>query len=62
VNFNSSIPEIEQMLLFDPQTSGGLLLGVPQDTLNAFEKRASDLDQVFWVIGEAREGSGIEVG
>jgi selenide,water dikinase len=62
VNFSPSISEIEQMLLFDPQTSGGLLLGVPQDMLSAFEKRASDLEQVFWVIGEAHEGSGIEVG
>ena len=61
VNFRPSITENEQMLLFDPQTSGGLLLGVPPDKLSAFEKRASNLEQDFWVIGEARKGSGIVV-
>ena len=29
VQFSSSISKSEQMMLFDPQTSGGLLLGVP---------------------------------
>ena len=62
VNFDPSITESEQMLLFDPQTSGGLLLGVPQDKLSAFEQHASDLEQAFWVVGEVREGSGIAVG
>ena len=62
VNFDPSITESEQMLLFDPQTSGGLLLGVPQDKLSTFAQRASDLEQAIWVVGEVREGSGIVVG
>jgi len=61
VKFNPAISESEQMLLFDPQTSGGLLMGVPQDKISAFEKRASELEQDFWVVGEVREGNGIEV-
>jgi len=61
VTFDTSISESSQMLLFDPQTSGGLLLGVPQDRLEAFKKRAKELEQPVWVIGEVREGSGIEV-
>ncbi|GAB4425069.1 MAG: selenide, water dikinase SelD [Anaerolineales bacterium] len=61
VQFASALSEAEQMLLFDPQTSGGLLLGVPQDKLSAFEKRASELKQAFWVVGEARAGKGIVV-
>jgi selenide, water dikinase len=36
VAFDPSIDEPGQMLLFDPQTSGGLLLGVPQEKLAAF--------------------------
>jgi len=61
ITFDSSIDEPNQMLLFDPQTSGGLLLGVPQEKLAAFQTRARELDQPTWVIGEVRSGSGIEV-
>jgi selenide,water dikinase len=49
------------MLLFDPQTSGGLLLGVPHEKLEAFENRAKVLNQPIWVIGEVRVGLGIVV-
>jgi selenide,water dikinase len=49
------------MLLFDPQTSGGLLLGVPADKLAAFESRAREVGQPVWVVGAVHEGSGIEV-
>jgi selenide,water dikinase len=49
------------MLLFDPQTSGGLLLVVPPTRLAAFQSRAAELNQPIWVIGEVVEGSGIEV-
>jgi selenide, water dikinase len=61
VAFDPSIDEPGQMLLFDPQTSGGLLLGVPQEKLAAFLARANELDQPVWVIGEVRPGKGIEV-
>jgi selenide,water dikinase len=61
VAFDPSIDEANQMLLFDPQTSGGLLLGVPQEKLAAFQARARELDQPVWVIGEVRPGAGIEV-
>jgi len=61
VHFADSIDEQSQMLLFDPQTSGGLLLGVPQNKVDAFPARARDLNQASWVIGHVEEGSGIEV-
>ncbi|MBI5966135.1 MAG: selenide, water dikinase SelD, partial [Chloroflexi bacterium] len=61
VRFDKNMDEPAQMLLFDPQTSGGLLLGVPQDKLDSFKKRAEELRQPIWVIGEARKGKGIEV-
>lgn len=61
VTFDPSIDEASQMLLFDPQTSGGLLLGIPQEKLAAFSARAETLEQPAWVIGEVLAGSGIEV-
>ena len=61
VTFDPSIDEADQMLLFDPQTSGGLLLGVPQMKLPSFQARAKELGQPAWVIGEVRAGGGIEV-
>lgn len=61
VRFDKKLDEPIQMLLFDPQTSGGLLLGVPKEKLNSFEKRAKELDQPIWVIGEVHAGQGIDV-
>jgi selenide,water dikinase len=61
VTFAKTIDEPAEMLLFDPQTSGGLLLGVPQEKLASFKKRAEELHQPVWVIGEVRAGQGIEV-
>jgi selenide,water dikinase len=49
------------MLLFDPQTSGGLLMAVPPHKIDALIERARTLNQPVWVIGEVVEGSGIEV-
>ncbi len=61
VKFIKKLDEPAEMLLFDPQTSGGLLLGVPQENLAAFTKRAKELDQPIWVIGEVKAGKGIQV-
>jgi selenide,water dikinase len=57
----TGLDEPSQMLLFDPQTSGGLLFGLAREKLSAFENRARELNQAYWVIGEAREGSGVKV-
>jgi selenide,water dikinase len=61
VQLETSLDEPARMLLFDPQTSGGLLLGVPAGKLAGFEARAKELDQVLWVIGEVQAGRGIQV-
>ena len=61
VSFSSAIDEVDQMLLFDPQTSGGLLLGVPPEKLQRFVARASEIGQPTWVIGEVQAGTGIAV-
>ncbi len=61
VKFSPEIDEATQMLLFDPQTSGGLLLAVPREKLDPLLKRAAQVGQVLWEIGEAAAGQGIEV-
>jgi selenide, water dikinase len=61
VKFAESIDEQSQMLLFDPQTSGGLLLGVPQEKLPSFLARAQDINQTAWVVGKVHDGKGIQV-
>ena len=61
IKFADSIDEPNQMLLFDPQTSGGLLLAVPPEKLDAFLARAHEMDQAAWVIGRVESGAGISV-
>jgi len=39
-------------ILFDPQTSGGMLIAIDHDDLKAFEDRAAQNNTTFWVIGE----------
>jgi len=62
VTFDPRLDEVARMMLFDPQTSGGLLLGVPPERLDSFLEKAGELEQPVWVVGEAVEGEGIEVG
>jgi selenide,water dikinase len=61
VRFAADISEETRMLLFDPQTSGGLLLAVPWRKLAGFLSRANEVKQPIWVIGKAVEGKGIDV-
>jgi selenide,water dikinase len=61
VEFADSIAAPDQMLLFDPQTSGGLLLGVPREKLDFLLARAREMDQALWVIGSVEAGRGIKV-
>jgi selenide,water dikinase len=61
VQFSATVDSTGKLMLFDPQTSGGLLLGVPPDRIDDFVQRAAQVEQAAWVIGAARAGSGIRV-
>jgi len=61
VHFGVEQDEPARMLLFDPQTSGGLLLGVPAAELEKLQARAKELNQPIWIIGNVMAGSGIQV-
>jgi len=61
VTFNPKIEKTSQMLMFDPQTSGGLLLGVNPEKIDKFKKHADEIGQPVWIIGDVRSGRGAEV-
>jgi selenide,water dikinase len=61
VKFDAKIDDSLQMMLFDPQTSGGLMLAVPSEKKTAFETRAKELNQPVWFVGEVQKGNGVEV-
>ena len=56
VHFDPRLDEASQMLLFDAQTSGGLLLSVPAEKVEALFASAQSQDQPLWVIGEVEQG------
>ena len=61
VTFTCQLEEHQQLLLFDPQTSGGLLLAVPPEKLAEFEGQAQEIQQPYWIIGKVYKGEGLEI-
>lgn len=61
VHYSRTLKEPEEMLLYDPQTSGGLLLAVPAEKISDFLESAANQHQSVWEIGEVVEGEGIEI-
>ena len=51
----------ERTLLFDAQTSGGLLLAVPAQAADEFQSAAEEAGQPLWEVGEVVAGQGIDV-
>jgi selenide,water dikinase len=49
-------------LLFDPQTSGGLLVALPRDAALAMARRLRDDGLPGAVIGHVEAGSGVVAG
>lgn len=61
VHFRPGLSEELQQLLYTPETSGGLLVAVAPDRLEALLERFADEGEPCWVIGEAVPGEGIWV-
>ncbi len=57
-HFAAELTLAQQWLLFDPETSGGLLVAVPPQGLPTF---ASMMGQGAWRIGQVIPGGGIQV-
>ncbi len=60
VSFNG-LEEEMQMLLFTPETSGGLLIALPPADADDLEALFQEAGQAVWRVGEVGEGEGIEV-
>ncbi len=56
VRFASDMCEGDCMLLFDAQTSGGLLLSVPANRRTRFEEEMRRRGEPYWVVGQVVSG------
>jgi selenide,water dikinase len=61
VHFSDTVDAANRALLFDPETSGGLLIALDPDRARSFIAQAEADGQFARVIGEAMAGSGIEI-
>jgi selenide,water dikinase len=61
VEFVSPFAEEMRMLLFTPETSGGLLVAVAPDKLAKLSALFEKEGHSFWTIGQAIEGRGLQV-
>lgn len=61
VVFSDSLSDPRRMLLFDPQTSGGLLLCLPPAQAAGFLAAAQAENLPVWQVGRVRAGAGVAV-
>jgi selenide,water dikinase len=61
VQLGSGVEEEMEMLLYTPETSGGLLIALAPDNLERLKSLCRDEGQPLWLVGEAVEGEGVEV-
>ena len=61
VTYTRPVTDWQEVLLHDPQTSGGLLLAVPGERVQSLVSFCAERDQPVWLIGEVVEGAGIEI-
>ena len=60
VRVATEMSEPLEHVLFDPQTSGGLLFAVPTDRAGEVESLFSSAGEAVWLVGEVLEGEGAE--
>jgi len=61
VQLGPGVEEEMEMLLYTPETSGGLLIALPPENLQHLRSLCMDEGQSLWEVGEVLEGQGIEV-
>jgi selenide,water dikinase len=61
VRFAAGITAEEKMLLFDAQTSGGLLIAVPEGQLDAFATEMDQRNAPWWHVGAVVERDDVAI-
>ena len=62
VRFDDGLADATRRLLLDPQTSGGLLVGVPAAHAASWDRERERHGVTAWPIGRVSPGSGVAVG
>lgn len=58
IHFDKGIDDVAQQLLFDPQTSGGLLMVVAPDAAEPLRDELTSAGEIAGIIGEVSPGDG----
>ena len=61
VSFAETISEELRMLLFTPETSGGLLVSLPPESADEVQRRCAVAGQPCWCVGDVLDGEGVGV-
>jgi selenide,water dikinase len=61
VSIDPAVPKVLADLLFDPETSGGLLFSAPERSAERIEAAFASAGEALWRIGRVESGSGVVV-
>jgi selenide,water dikinase len=61
VKIDARVSEAMRGVIWDPQTSGGLLIAAPPEPAAAMQQRFTSAGEALWAIGEVVQGEGVEV-
>ncbi len=61
VTYAPEVSEAQRTLLWESETSGGLLLAVPADQADVFTAACAERKQPWWLVGEVVNGEGVRV-
>ncbi len=56
--FSKELTDTDKIALSDPQTSGGMLISLPEKGLSKFERAMKRQKAPYWIIGKVEKGRG----
>ncbi len=61
VEFAPEVPDEMRQLLFTPETSGGLLVAIPQNKVERTKQLFAESGHPLWIVGDVTEGQGLQI-